>query len=253
MAIDSGQIWTSGDERPSAAVAYGANGMVASASPSAAAVGLGVLQRGGNAFDAALAVAGVEWFNLPASCGLGGDIFAVFYDANNDRIGALNGSGEVARRASRDYYVSQGYGTMPLAGWHAAAVPGAAHGYLTLHRELATMPLADLWAPALRYAREGVAVTDKIHRVIAGSADKLGQFPDSAEVYLPGGAAPKVGSRWRNPGLARTIEAVIEGGADAFYRGEIAKEMVPRPRPGAVCSGSTSSPSSAPSCTTRSA
>src|SRR5438034_2725208 len=160
MAIDSGQIWTSGDERPSASLAYGANGMVASASPTAAAAGLSVLQRGGNAFDAALAVAGVEWFTLPASCGLGGDLFAVFYDAKRDRIGALNGSGEVARRASRDYYVSQGLETMPLDGWHAAAVPGAPHAYFTIHRELATMPLPEQWEPAHRYAAEGIAVTD---------------------------------------------------------------------------------------------
>src|SRR5436309_15206652 len=118
MLVDSGQVWTRGEERPSPGVACGSGGMVASASPTAAATGLAVLQRGGNAFDAALATAGVEWLTLPGSCGLGGDLFAVYYDAKRGKIGAINGSGEVARRASRDYYVSQGYKTMPLAGWH---------------------------------------------------------------------------------------------------------------------------------------
>src|SRR5919107_6208421 len=112
MQVDSGQVWTRGDERPSPGVACGSGGMVASDSPTAAAHGLAVLQRGGNAFDAALAVAGVEWLTLPGACGLGGDLFAVLYDARRDRIVALNGSGEAARKASRDYYVSQGRKTM---------------------------------------------------------------------------------------------------------------------------------------------
>src|SRR2546427_9206784 len=114
MLVDSGQVWTRGEERPSPGVATGSGGMVASASPTAAAHGLAVLQRGGNAFDAALAVAGVEWLTLPGACGLGGDLFAVLYDAGRDQIQAVNGSGEAAPRASRDYYGSQGLEGMPL-------------------------------------------------------------------------------------------------------------------------------------------
>ena len=132
---------------PGPGVSYGSNGMVASRSKRAAAAGLHVLQRGGNAFDAAIAVAGVEWLTLPAMCGLGGDMFAVLYDARRDRLAAINGSGVAALRASRDYYVSQGLSTMPLDGWHAAAVPGAPHAYATLNREFGTLPLADLLAP----------------------------------------------------------------------------------------------------------
>jgi gamma-glutamyltranspeptidase/glutathione hydrolase len=226
MLVDSGQVWTQGQERPSPGVAYGGNGMVASASPNAAAAGLAVLQRGGNAFDAALATASVEWLTLPGSCGLGGDLFVVLYDAKRDQVRAINGSGEAARRASRDYYTSQGLTQMPLSGWHAASVPGAPHGYLTLHREHATMPLADLWGPAIRYARDGIVTTSRMSRSIAGSADKLARQPDAAAIYLPGGEPPKPGQRWRNPNLARTIETVVTGGTDAFYRGDIAREIV---------------------------
>ena len=226
MLVDSGQVWTRGEERPSPGVACGSGGMVASASPTAAAHGLAVLQRGGNAFDAALAVASVEWLTLPGSCGLGGDVFAVLYDARRDRLQAVNGSGEAARRASREYYVGQGLATMPLDGWHAASVPGAPHAYLTVHREFGSRPLGELWGPAIRYAREGIAATSKISRSIAGAADKLGRFPTTAAVYLPNGQPPRPGQRWRNPDLADTIEAVVGGGAEAFYRGEIAGEIV---------------------------
>ena len=224
--MESGQIWTSATERPSAGVAYGRNGMVASASPTAAAVGLSVLQRGGNAFDAALAVAGVEWFSLPGSCGLGGDFFAVLHDAKRREVRAFNGSGEAARAASREFYVNQGLTNMPLSGWHSAGVPGAPDAYCTLHREYATMPLRDLWGPALRYATDGIITTDRIHGAIAAGAEKLGRFPTTAAIYLPNGAPPPVGTPWRNLDLARTIEAVIDGGSNAYYRGPIAAEIV---------------------------
>lgn len=226
MLVDSGQTWTAGDERPTAGVSYGAGGMVASASPTAAAAGVAVLQKGGNAFDAALAVAGVEWFTLPGACGLGGDLFAVLYDAKRDRVQAINSSGEAARKASREEYIARGLKTMPLSGWDAVGVPGSPAGYLTIHADYATMPLGDLWAPAIGYARDGIATTARMSRSIASSAEKLGRFPATAAIYLPGGQAPKPGQRWHNPDLARTIEAVVTGGLDAYYRGDVAREMV---------------------------
>src|SRR3989442_2983832 len=108
MLVDSGQVWTRGEERPSPGVATGSGGMVASASPTAAAHGLAVLQRGGNAFDAALAVAGGEWLTLPCACGLGGDLFAGLYDAGRGQIQAVNGSGDGGPRTSRGDFRFQG-------------------------------------------------------------------------------------------------------------------------------------------------
>ena len=131
-----------------------------------------------------------------------------------------------ALRASRDYYVSQGLSTMPLDGWHAAAVPGAPHAYATLNREFGTLPLADLLAPALAYAERGIAVSEDMSRSIAGAAGKLGRFADSAALYFPGGVAPRPGDRWVLPDLARTIRAYATGGPEAFYRGEVAAEIV---------------------------
>jgi gamma-glutamyltranspeptidase/glutathione hydrolase len=214
------------DKLPGSDVHYGTHGMVASASPRAVAAGLDILKRGGNAFDAALAVASVEWVTLPASCGLGGDVFAVFYSAKDDRVGAINGSGMSAMQATRDYYVHQGLDHMPLTGWHAAAVPGAPHAYETLVREFGTMPLGELLSQAVVYAEKGIVVSDKMSRTISGGAKKLGQFPESAAIYLPKGQAPRPGERWVLPDLARTIRTFAKQGSDAFYKGDIAAEIV---------------------------
>lgn len=205
---------------------YADGGMVASASHRAAGAGLRVLRSGGNAFDAAIAVAGVEWFTLSGSCGLGGDVFAVLYDAKADRFAAVNGSGVVGSRVDRDYYLSRGHERMPLAGWHAAAVPGAPHAYATIAETFGTRPLGELLAPALACAEKGFVVSDRVHDGIAGAASKLSDCPASADAYLPGGSAPAPGTRLRLPRLAETIRALSSGGADAFYRGDVATEIV---------------------------
>lgn len=214
------------DSLPGSDVHYGTKGMIASASPRAVAAGLEILQRGGNAFDAAMAVASVEWVTLPASCGLGGDVFAVFYSAKEDRIGAINGSGMSAMRATRDYYVSQGLKKMPLEGWQAPAVPGAPQAYETMVREFGTMGLDALLKQAQIYAEKGIVVSDKMSRTIAGGAKKLGKFTESAAMYFPHGKVPQAGDTWILPDLARTIRTLAEQGSDPFYKGHIAAEIV---------------------------
>ncbi len=199
------------------------NGIVSSASPRAAAVGLRVLQDGGNAFDAAIATASIEWLTLPGSCGLGGDMFAVLHDAKSDRI---NGSGVAGSKASQERYTAGGATKMPLQGWHAAAVPGAPHAYATLNREFGSRPLSELLATAIDYAESGIVACDTVAGAISGSAKKLGQFKDSAEQYLPGGRPPARGERWPAPNLARSIRALAEEGAEPFYKGAIAEEIV---------------------------
>lgn len=211
---------------PGTGVRYGRNGMVASASSRAAAAGMNVLQRGGNAFDAAIAVAGVEWLTLPAMCGLGGDMFAVLYDAKQDRVSAINGSGVAALGASREYYVDQGLEEMPGDGWHAVAVPGAPGAYAALNGEFGSMALGDLLAPAVSCAEEGILVSDKMSGMFAWASKTLEKYRYSAPLYLPGGSAPSPGDTWKLPDLACTIRTFCEEGADPFYTGEIAAEMV---------------------------
>ena len=206
--------------------AFGLRGMVASAHPAAAFIGLGVLQRGGNAFDAAIAVAAAEGVVLPMKCGLGGDAFVVLHDARKREMVAYNGSGVAAAGATAEYYTSRGYRQMPLDGVHAVSVPGAVGVYEAVWKRYCTMPWAELWAPAVRLADEGLAITDYISRRIADRAGTLAKFPWSAKQFLPGGRAPAAGARWAAPNLARTLRVVARGGADAFYRGEIAEKLI---------------------------
>ena len=123
-------------ESPVHKTAISDRGMIASASPRAAAAGIQILQSGGNAFDAALAVAAMEWLTMPENCGLGGDTFAVLFDAKRDRLVAINGSGVAGTHARRETYLRQGLDKMPLAGWHAASVPGTPDACATLNREI---------------------------------------------------------------------------------------------------------------------
>jgi gamma-glutamyltranspeptidase/glutathione hydrolase len=200
--------------------------MVASAHPRAALVGAQVLDQGGNAFDAAIAVAAAEGVLLPMMCGLGGDAFVVAYDARQQELLGLNGSGVAAAGATHDYYVSRGHRLMPLEGVHAVGIPGAVGVYETIWKRWGTIPWAELWAPAIRLAEEGVVITPWVSRWMAERADVLRRFPDSARLYLPGGRPPAPGDRWAAPDLGRSLRTVAHGGATAFYRGELGERLL---------------------------
>lgn len=212
-----------GRQRPEA---YGTRGMVCSAHPVAAAIGQGVLQRGGNAFDAAIAVAAAEGVLLPMKCGVGGDAFVIVHSAARNETMAFNGSGVAAAGATQDYYARQGCTRMPLDGVHAASVPGAVDVYETIWKRYCTLPWEELWQPAIALATDGVAITDYVSARYEERADLLSKFVWSRKQFLPDGRAPRPGERWAAPDLARTLRAIAEGGAEAFYRGEIAERMV---------------------------
>src|SRR5690242_1819794 len=183
MKIDDGSWSLSAAEanraqqRPEA---FGMRGMVGSAHPVAAFIGLGVLQRGGNAFDAAIAVAAAEGVVLPMKCGLGGDAFVVLHDARKGEMVAFNGSGVAAAGATADYYRNQGHKSMPLHGVHAVSVPGAVSVYEALWRRYGTLDWPELWAPAIELAENGVAITKYISGQFASNAEDLAKFEYSA-------------------------------------------------------------------------
>jgi gamma-glutamyltranspeptidase/glutathione hydrolase len=206
--------------------ALGYRGLVACAHPMATVAGLEVLARGGNAFDAAIAVAAAEGVLLPMMCGLGGDAFVLAYDAARRELLGVNGSGVAARGATREYYAGRGLAKMPLEGVHSVAVPGALSVYETLWKRCGTRPWAELWAPAIRMAEDGVPVNAFVRRWIGERADALRRFPHSAALFLPGGRVPAVGERWAAPSLARSLRAVADGGADAIYRGDLARRLL---------------------------
>ena len=212
-----------GRERPEA---FGVRGMVASAHPTAAAIGVSVMQRGGNAFDAAIAVAAAEGVLLPMKCGLGGDAFVIAHHAAKRETLAFNGSGVAAAGATQEFFARQGFKKMPLDGVHAASVPGALSVYEALWERYGTLAWEALWQPAVTLASEGLAITQYIHHRYAEKADLLSQFAHSAAQFLPKGRAPAAGERWAAPDLARTLRAVAKSGAETFYRGEIAQRML---------------------------
>ena len=229
MTLDDGSWGLSAAEAKSVQrrpEAFGTRGMVASAHPVAACIGLEVMQRGGNAFDAAIAVAAAEGVLLPMMCGLGGDAFVVMHDARKRKTVAFNGSGVAAAGATQDYYASQGLKTMPLKGVHAVSVPGGVSVYEALWKGHCTMDWAELWQPAIRLAEEGLAITDYVATRIGAEAAALTRHPYSAAQFLPHGRPPAAGERWSAPNLAKTLRAVAHGGADAFYRGEIAEKIL---------------------------
>src|SRR2546430_1251131 len=205
---------------------YGCRGMVCSNSPLAASVGIKVMQEGGNAFDAALAVAAVETVVIVPACGLGGDSFVLLYEAQTGKITGVNSSGVAASGATSAYYRTQGHRTMPLDGPHAVSVPGEVAAWEVIHQRFCTKSFAQLLDGAIGYAENGFPLPPGIGRSFASSAGKLAQFPSTASVLLRRGAPPQEGDVLVNADLARSLQLVAAGGADEFYRGDLARRMV---------------------------
>ena len=149
---------------------YGCRGMICSNSPLAASAGLMILQEGGNAFDAALAVAAVESVTIVPACGLGGDAFILLYEASTGAITGINSSGVAATGATTAYYRAHGHQTMPLDGPHAISVPGAVAAWDVVHRRFCTKPLARLLDSAIGYAEDGFPIPPGIARSFAAAA-----------------------------------------------------------------------------------
>ena len=196
--------------------------MVATSQPLATAAGLEILRQGGNAVDAAIAANAVLTLVEPTGCGLGGDLFAMVWDPGTGRLHGLNGSGRSPRSLTLAELRGRGLDRMPAYGPLPVSVPGCVDGWFTLHDRFGTLPMAQILAPAIRYAREGFPVTELIAHYWELNARGRRDQPGFADTFLPGGQAPRKGEVFRNPGLARTLEELADGGRDAFYRGRIA-------------------------------
>ena len=216
---------------------YGKRGMVCSNSPLAAATGLRVLQDGGNAFDAALAVAAVETVTLVPLCGLGGDSFILLHQGSNGQVTGINSSGAAASGATSDYYRNQGFRTMPLTGPHAVSVPGEVAAWQEVHQRFCTMPWPDLIQPAIGYANAGFPVGPRIGDAFARGVVKLSQYPSTTSIYGSREELPGAGDTLVNTALAESLATVAQGGYDAFYRGDLTHHMVQGLNAGADLSG----------------
>ncbi|MDQ8190125.1 gamma-glutamyltransferase [Roseibacillus persicicus] len=205
------------------------NGMVATSHPLAAQIGLDILKSGGNAIDAAIATNAALGLMEPTGCGIGGDLFAIVWNASDQKLYGLNASGRSPLGLSYDQLRGEldqlATDTIPSLGVLPVSVPGTVDGWYELHKKFGSKPMPDILAPAIRYAEEGFPLTELIaHYWKYGAAFK--KVPGNAyETWIPNGVAPRKGEIFKNPDLAKTYRRIAQGGRDVFYRGEIADEI----------------------------
>lgn len=202
------------------------HGIVATSQPLASQVGLDVLKAGGNAIDAAIAANAMLGVVEPMSCGIGGDLFAIYWDAKTQQLYGLNASGRSPYALDLEVFRSLGLKQIPDHGPLSWSVPGCVDGWVELRNRFGTKPLAELLAPAIRYAEEGFPVSEIIAGHWAGTEAAFKEWPDSAATWLIDGRRPRVGELFRNPNLAATYRLIAAQGRDAFYRGPIAQQIV---------------------------
>ena len=166
--------------RLSRQVVYGKNGRVCTNSPLSAAAGLKVLQDGGNAFDAALAVAATETVTMVPMCGIGGDSFILLYESGNNQVTGISSAGVPGSGTSADYYRKQGLTKMPLEGPHSVGVPGEVAAWEEVHRRFCSKQFDQLLDTAIGYAEDGFAVPPKIAQSFASTTERLAGFPSTA-------------------------------------------------------------------------
>lgn len=205
--------------------AVGKCGMAATSQPLATLAAIEILKSGGNAVDAAIAANAVLGVTEPMSCGLGGDLFAIVWDANTKKLYGLNASGRSPRALTLEEFDRRKLSYIPKLGPLPVTVPGCVDGWAELHQRFGKLPLEKVLAPAIHHAREGYAVTEVIANAWAGSAAGRRDQRGFAITFLPNGHAPQHGETFRNPSLAVSLEKVAHGGRDAFYRGDIARSI----------------------------
>ena len=203
-------------------------GIVAASQPLAARAGVQILERGGNAIDAAIAANATIGLMEPTGNGLGGDLFIIYYEAKTGTVHGLNSSGWAPTGLTVDFLASKGIKEMPQRGIYSVTVPGVAAGWHAMRERFGTKPLSELLAPAIWYAENGFpGVGANRRRSWAGSVKMHSAHPNSRKTYLiDGERAPKAGEIFKNPDLAGTLRLIAEKGRDGYYRGKTAEAIV---------------------------
>jgi gamma-glutamyltranspeptidase/glutathione hydrolase len=198
-------------------------GIAATSQTLASQAAVQILARGGTAVDAAIAANAVLAVVEPMKNGLGGDLFAIYYDAKTGKLQGLNGSGPAPRALSPEFLAKQGVKTMPQQGIHSVTVPGAVDGWAKMHQRYGKLPWKDLFQSAIAYAENGFPVSEAIQESWADPANRprVNVNAESMRVFFSGGKPPLEGDLFRNPGMAKAFRLVADKGPDAFYKGEI--------------------------------
>lgn len=199
--------------------------MAATSQGLATQVALDVMKAGGNAIDAAIAANAVLGLVEPTGNGIGGDLYAIIWHAESGQLYGLNASGRSPQSLSLDYFVENGYESIPQRGVLPISVPGAVDGWFEMHDRFGSMPMPDVLAEAIHYAENGFPVTEVIAYYFGTNSAVLQDFPGFREVFMKDGKPPQKGDMFRNPDLANTYKKIASGGRDAFYRGDIARTI----------------------------
>jgi gamma-glutamyltranspeptidase/glutathione hydrolase len=201
------------------------NGMAATSQPLATQVALDILKKGGNAIDAAIAANAVLGVVEPTGSGIGGDLFAIIWIADRNKLFGLNASGRSPRSLKLEYFKENKIEHIPPYGPLPVSVPGCVDGWFEMHDMFGRLPMKDILQPAISYARDGFPVTEVIAWYLQKGTELLKEYPNIKEIYMPGGKAPSKGEIFRNPYLASTLEKIAKGGRNEFYRGTIARAI----------------------------
>ena len=205
---------------------YAPAGVAATSQPLATAAALKILQDGGNAIDAAIVAAGVLNVTEPHMSGMGGDVFAILWSAEEGRLIGLDATGKSGSKLDVQALQDEGAEQVPGSGARSVTVPGALSGWSALIEEYGTVDLGDALAPAIHIAEEGFPVTPIIARDWAGAVNGLRRDAGAAATYLIDGEAPRAGEWFRNPDLARTFQRIAAGGPETFYGGELGQDFI---------------------------
>lgn len=214
------------DRSQSRSMVSSSQGVVASESVLASQVGARILEQGGNAIDAAIAVNAMMGLVAPMNDGIGGDLFAIVYEAKTGKLYGLNASGWAPKGLTAEYLRGKGLTRMPQRGIDAATVPGAVKGWEALRARFGKLSFAQILAPSIRYAEQGFPVGEVVSVYWKDSEDVLRADPATAKTFLPGGTLPKSGDIFRNPELAWTYRQIAAQGARAFYTGNVAAKLL---------------------------
>lgn len=199
------------------------HGMAATSHPLATQIAVDILKQGGNAIDAAIAANAALGLMEPTGNGMGGDLFAIIWDAKTEKLYGYNGSGRSPKALTLQWFIDNGYTDIPAHGPLPVSVPGAVDGWFALHDRFGEMDMARVLQPTIDYAESGFPLTELIAWYWQRSTPTLSAFPGFAEQFTQNGRAPKKGEIWKNPNLANTLKALATGGRDAFYKGDIAR------------------------------
>lgn len=199
------------------------NGMAATSQPLATQVALDILKSGGNAIDAAIAANGMLGLVEPTGCGIGGDLFAIVWDAKTKKLYGLNASGRSPQGLSMADFKEKGLTSIPKFGPLPVSVPGAVDGWFMLNERFGSKSMQELLAPSIEYAKNGFPVSELIAYYFERNQARVGEYPGFKETFTIDGKTPQKGQIFRNPNLASTYEKIATGGRDAFYKGDIAR------------------------------